>query len=290
MSAPLVAITALFSWVAQVTPPAVPAALAPEPVALTSGWLAVLDVEDAAAVVSDDEAIAFPVVVDRAQVLLVGGLPGTTTVHVTGADDRERVFLVMVGRAQTIVEFEISVRVEAEKVNVLPVRGLRRVVVGNPELCDAVVREDGQLELHPLNAGMTTVVGWAGGTSAAHRFHLIVIVEPRGRVRSSEELDALLTEPLEGNRVALIAGERYLLPRGTTQRFAVKDERVVLASGEGNMVVLSARAAGATRFVTWDAGGRETSRFVVVHERSAPPRPVQDGAPTVRTTGASERN
>jgi hypothetical protein len=123
---------------------------------------------------------------------------------------------------------------------------------------------------------MTTIVGWAGGTTAQHRFHLIVIVESNGQVRSGEELDAVLTEPLENRRVALIAGERYLIPRGSTQRFAVKDERVVVASGQGSMVVLSARAAGATRFVTWDANGKETSRFVVVHERSAPPPPVQD--------------
>ncbi|MFT3710847.1 MAG: pilus assembly protein N-terminal domain-containing protein [Archangium sp.] len=257
--------------------------------AVTSGWLAVLDVEDAAAVLSDDEAIAFPITVDRSQVLIVGGLPGTTTVRVLDGADHEREFLVMVGRAQTIVEFEISVRLEAEKVQVLPVRALRRAIVGNPEICDAVVRDDGQLELHPLNAGMTTIVGWAGGTTARHRFHLIVIVESNGVVRSGEDLDAILTEPLENRRVALIAGERYLVPRGTTQRFAVKDERVITASGQGNMVVLSARSAGATRFVTWDANGHETSRFVVVHERSAPPKPVLDAPPLLPGQGTPAR-
>lgn len=287
MNARILAVAVLFSSLARAAEP-FPPALAPEPVALTTGWLGVLDVRDAASVVSDDEAIAFPISVDREQVLLVGGIPGTTTVHVTDAQNHERIFLVMVGRAQTLVEFEISVRAEAESVQVLPVRNLRRVVVGNPEICDAVVREDGQLELHPLNAGMTTLVGWAGGTDAKHRFHLIVVVEPRGRLRSAEELDAILTEPLENRRVALIAGERYLMPRANTQRFAVKDERVVVANGQGGMVVLTARAAGATRFVSWDANGRETSRFVVVHERSSPPTPVQED-PVLRSGGGPGR-
>lgn len=288
MNARILVVAVLFSSVVEAAEPVIVSSMqAPEPMALTTGWLSVLDVQDAASVVSDDEAIAFPISVDREQVVVMGGIPGTTTVHVVDGQNNERVFLVMVGRAQTLVEFEISVRAESESVQVLPVRGLRRVVVGNPEISDAVVREDGQLELHPLNPGMTTVVGWAGGTSAQHRFHLIVVVEPRGRLRSAEETDSILTEPLENRRVALIAGERYLMPRANTQRFAVKDEGVVVANGQGGLVVLTARAAGATRFVSWDANGRETSRFVVVHERSAPPKPVQE-APTLAGGSAGE--
>lgn len=257
---------------------------APEPVALTSGWLSVLDVDDASGVVSDDPAIAFPIIVDARQVLLVGGLPGTTTVRVG-----ERDFLVMVGRAQTFLDTALAVRLRAETRHVLPLTGVRRVAVGTPDICDAVVSGEGQLELRPLNPGLTLVIGWSGGMEAKHRFQLLVMVESNGVTRSAEEFDAALTEPLEGGRVALIAGERYLLQRGAVERFAVKDESVAVASAEGELVVLTARARGATRFVTWDSRGRETSRFVVVHERSRPPKPEWDRPPPDVLRGPNDR-
>lgn len=263
-------------------------AASPEPVSLTSGWLVVLDVEDASSVFADNEAIAFPIIIDDKQVLLVGGLPGTTQVHVSGGNDVERLFFVMVGRAQTLVNAEFALTVQAQKPQLVPVRNLRQVVVGNSDVCDAAVSADGRLELNPLNPGMTTLVAWAGGSKKQHRFQMIVIVESNRVKRSVEDFDAVLTDPLEGNRVSMIAGERYLVPRGATKRFGVKDDAVVVASGEGTMVVLTAQRAGATRLVTWDAKGKVSSRFVVVHERSAPPPPVQDDA-SLRSGGGTSR-
>ncbi|MFO0599786.1 MAG: pilus assembly protein N-terminal domain-containing protein [Myxococcaceae bacterium] len=267
---------ASFSWVAL---GAEGTAAAPEPLALTSGWLEVIDVADATEVASADPSVALPMVVDHTQVMIIGGAPGSTLVEARSPDRPPRVFFVMVGRAATLQDGALAMNLVAGETKRVRLPEVRRLAVGAPEICEAQVTEDGDIELRPLRAGTTLVVAWSGGEAAKHRVRLLVTVQSvdakgRALVRSVEENDAVLTEPLDG-RLALIAGEQMLVET-SAWRFAIADEQVATVRAVGRTLLVEGRAPGATRLVVWNAQGRPLSKFVVVHGRSPPPPPVWD--------------
>jgi len=251
---------------------------------LTSGWLSVLDLEDVQTATSADPTVAAVAAVDHGQVLLLGVGPGQTTISVWTRGAGRREYPVTVTRFTTLQPFDGMLRVSADQRRALRVPSLTRVVVGDAATCDAVLSGPDELELVPRRAGTTTLLVWTGGDGYAHRRLLLVTVESGGVVRSADETDAVLTEPLDG-RVVLIAGERATLETPPPLQFAVRDPAVARVHlGRQGELVVEGRAAGATHVLVWTGKPRPESHYVVVHprDRSDPEQdPGEDPPSTV---------
>lgn len=257
-----------------------------EAVSLTSGWLSALDLKEVQAVTSADETIVIGSTVDPGQVLLLGLQPGVTTVSVwTGPARRRTDFEVTVSRFATLQPWNGMLQVNAEQPRTLSVPSLVRVAVGDASTCEAIASGPDELELIPRRAGTTSVLVWTGGPGGRHRRQLLVTVVSGGVVRSVDDADAVLTEPLDG-RLVLITGERQAIDVPALTHFAVLDATVaqVHLGGRGELIV-EGKAAGATRVLAWTGKSRPESHFVVVHPRTRgdpeegpapalPPRPL----------------
>jgi Flp pilus assembly secretin CpaC len=198
-------------------------------------------------------------------VLLLGLLPGATTVSVWSASGRTD-YPVTVTRFPTLQTWDDMVQLDADHPRTFRVPSLTRVAVGDASMCEAIVTGDGGLELRPRRAGRTAVLVWTGG----HRRQVLVTVVSGGVVRSTDDFDAVLTEPLDG-RVVLIAGEQWSLAAPALTQFAVIDPTVarvrVRPGGRGELVIEGQRA-GATRVLVWNGKSKPETHFVVVHARS----------------------
>jgi Flp pilus assembly secretin CpaC len=241
-------------------------------VSLTSGWLSALDLKEVHAVTSTDETIVIGSTVDPGQVLLLGLQPGVATVSVwtgTGQARRRTDFEVTVSRFATLQPWNGMLQVDADQPRTLEVPSLTRVAVGDASTCEAIASGPDELELIPRRAGTTSVLVWTGGPGGAHRRQLLVTVVSGGVVRSVDDSDAVLTEPLDG-RLVLISGERQAIDIPSLTHFAVLDATVaqVHLGGRGELIV-EGKAAGATRVLAWMTGkSRPESHFVVVHART----------------------
>jgi hypothetical protein len=234
-----------------------------EQVSLTTGWLTVLDLKDVQSVTSTDETVAVASRVGRGEVLLLGLVPGVATVSVWTSSGRTD-YPVKVTRFPTLQTWDAMLQLDADHPRSFRVPSLTRVAVGDASMCEALVTGDGELELRPRRAGRTAVLVWTGG----HRRQVLVTVVSGGVVRSSDDSDAVLTEPLDG-RLVLIAGEQWSLAAPGLTQFAVLDPEVaqVRAGGRGDLVIEGKRA-GATRLLVWNGKSRPETHFVVVHTRT----------------------
>lgn len=238
---------------------------------LTSGWPTVLDLADVQEVTAVDSKVVLSTRIDERQVLLVGNAPGTTrvTVVVGSAGRTRRVdYQVTVSRWATITAPGQRVDVAVDQPRDLEVAQLRRVVSGDPTICEASLGAGDTLHLLSRRPGQAVLMVWAGGTDAAHRRPLVVTSQG-GVQRTADDVDAILTEPLDG-RLALIAGERARVPVPGTRRFESKDPSVAVAtlhpSGE---LLVEARNVGATWVQTWADDGKARRLWVVVNQHSA---------------------
>lgn len=238
---------------------------------LTSGWPTVLDLAEVQEVAVADSQIVLSTRIDEHQVLLVGNAPGTTrlTVTVGAAGHPRRVdYQVKVSRWATFTPSSQRVEVAVDERRTLDIAQLRRVVSGDPTICEASLGAGDTLQLLSRRPGQAVLMLWAGGTDAAHR-RTLVVNSQGGVQRTADDIDAILTEPLDG-RLALIAGERARVPVPGTRRFESKDPSVAIAtlhpSGE---LLVEARSVGATWVQTWAADGKAHRLWVVVNHHSA---------------------
>jgi hypothetical protein len=244
------------------------AAASPPSLKLGSGWPTVLDLTQVEGVTVGDPRVLQAARLDERQVLLVGNAPGTTqlVVELTGA--RRVAYEVKVSRWLGIAEREqrvVAVDVDHEQVLSLP--GLRRVISGDPSLCEAVIEPDDTVRLVVRKPGMTGLLLWVGGTDAAHR-RTVIVDANAGVQRTADDRDDDLSEPLDG-RLALVAGEHARVPVPGTRRFESRDPTVVVASlhASGELVV-EARGVGATWVQTWADDGTPGRFFVVVNHHT----------------------
>ncbi len=243
-------------------------AASPPSLKLGSGWPTVLDLTQVESVSVGNPAVLQAARLDERQVLLVGNAPGVTQVVVEQGGGRHVEYEVKVSRWLGIAEREqrvVAVDVDHDQVLRLP--GLRRVISGDPSLCEAVLEPDDTVRLVVRKPGMTGLLLWVGGTDAAHRRTLIVDSNA-GVQRTADDRDDDLSEPLDG-RLALVAGEHARVPAPGTRRFESRDPSVVVASlhASGELVV-EARGVGATWVHTWADDGTPGRFFVVVNHHT----------------------
>jgi Flp pilus assembly secretin CpaC len=251
------------------------------PWVLTSGWPAVLDVEGLRSVTVEDPTRASAVLLDDDQLLLVGGVPGQTSITVVseieGRLDTVHRGLTVV-RGQTFFEQTDLLRAKVAEPRRVRVPGLARVVSGDATLCEVGQVAPDELELLPRRPGVALVLLWAGGSTHTHRRRLLVDITS-GVSRSVDDDDAVATEPVDG-RLSLIAGESALLAVPQLTRVGVADPSVlrVRVAADGALLV-EGLAGGATHLLLWMADARPQRRFVVVLPHTAAPPPVDEEAP-----------
>lgn len=250
---------------------------------LTTGQVSVLDARGVQTASAADGSVVLVTGVDHDQVVLVGAVPGTTTLTVVVGPPqapRRIDYRVTVIRDQTLQPFAAVLRATVDRRQRFRVPGLTRVAVGDASMCEALVTGPDELELVPRRAGLASMLVWTAGHDAAHRRQLVVSVESGGFARNADEADAVRTEPLDG-RLVLIAGERAVIDGRGALQFGVVDEAVahVREARRGELVV-EARAMGATRLRLWTGGPRPQSILVVVHAHT-PPEADDDAGPDV---------
>jgi hypothetical protein len=247
------------------------AAAGPQPLRLSSGWPTVLDLSFVQTVTALDPRVVQATRLDDRQVLLVGNAPGHTRLSVEvgpwGATHRVE-YEVTVARAGTATERQQRVvELEVDHEQLLELPQLRRVVSGDPAICESSLGPGDTLRLLSRRPGETVLLLWVGGTEARHR-RALVITAKGGVNRTADDLDESLTEPLDG-RLALIAGEHARVPVPGTRRFESRDPSVVVAtlhpSGE---LLVEARGVGATWVQTWADDGTPGRFFVVVNHHT----------------------
>ncbi len=241
------------------------------PLRLTMGWPSVVDLTDVRVVESSDPKVLFASRLDDRQVLLVGAWPGSArlSIELGPVGHTHRVeYEARVERWPTVANRGEPVEIMVDVEQVVTMTDLRRVVSGDPTTCEASLLGADRLRLLARRPGRAAVLLWVGGTDAAHRRTLVVTAEG-GVHRTQDDVDATLTEPLDG-RLALIAGEHARVPLPGTRRFASRDPSVVVASlhPSGELLV-EARGVGATWVQTWGNDGTPGRLWVVVNHHSA---------------------
>lgn len=236
-------------------------------VRLSTGWVRALDVPGVTSASSLEPRVLTVAGVEHDQVVVRGEAPGVTLLLVTVATPqgpREEPWRVVVQRAHTVDTWDHLLTVTALEPQTLRTPRLARVVAGDESLCGARLEGDA-LVLTPRRPGKTPLLLWLGGLEAKHRRQVLLTVETGNVSRTTDELDAVLTEPLDG-RLVLIAGESALVSLPANSRVASADEAVarVLGVRDGQLVV-EGRRAGATWLRVWTDGQRPRAQFVVVH-------------------------
>lgn len=236
------------------------------PLLLTSGWQAVLDVPEVRAVVIDDPRVVSASDVRDGTVTLLGLVPGETRLWAyTGRPDAPRVLLypVVVTRFPTLLPFERILPLEVEERRSAKLAGASRIVAADPSVCRVVLGPDG-VELVGRRAGTTTLIAWVEGRPR----YLLLGVRGGAIIPTADELDEELTEPADG-RLVLRVGERGIVdaPSGLW-RVAMKDSTVASVVPRAGELVFEGLHVGATRVLTWNAGGKPGSRYVVVLPRA----------------------
>jgi Pilus formation protein N terminal region len=238
---------------------------------LTMGWPTMLDLADVQSVQSDDPRVVFASRLDDRQVLLLGARPGVTrlVVEVGPAGHTRRLeYEARVERWATVTPPGQHVEAEVDVEQVVELAQLQRVVSGDPTICEASLLGADRLRLLSRRPGRAVMMLWVGGTDAAHRRSLVVNATG-GVERTQDDVEAILTEPLDG-RLALIAGEHARVPVPGTRRFESRDPSVAFArlhpSGE---LLVEARGVGATWVQTWAEDGTPSRLWVVVNHHSA---------------------
>lgn len=138
---------------------------------------------------------------------------------------------------------------------VLPVPGLQRVAVGDPEVCDVKPLGDGELLLVGQHEGKTTLLVWAGGERRAY----LITVTADAKSAAALTPGQPAPETLEVARGAY----RVLAVPGLT-RVAIGDPGVadVKVDGQDSLLVLGAHE-GQTTLLVWTKSARKVYAVVV---------------------------
>lgn len=250
---------------------------------MSSGWQYPLDVPGLERVTTADPTVVSVSSLGPDQAVLLGVMPGETMISVW-ANGKRTDHPILVLRNTTVVQrLDGLVKASVGHPTWLTLKDVKRVELGDGALGEAVQEGADTLTITAKRPGTTTLLVWAGGTTAAHRTQYLVTLESGGIARSSTEVDLALTEPF--GRLVLLSGEYAVVDVPSAgARFAVKDEGVaVLRLAPTGDLVIEGRAPGATRLLLWKGTKQAKSLFVVVHPRAPADPPVDDpiGLPQV---------
>ena len=210
------------------------------------------------------------------QAILLGVMPGETIVSVWANGQRTDYPILVLRNTSVVQRLDGLVKVGVGHPTELKVKDLKRLELGDASLAEADLAGADTIALKGKRPGTTTLIVWAGGTTAVHRKQLLVTIESGGIARSADEVDQALTEPF--GRLVLLSGEHAIVDvPAANARFAVKDEGVaVLRMNAMGDLVIEGRGPGATRLLLWKGAKKAKSLFVVVQPRAPADPPVDD--------------
>ncbi len=162
---------------------------------------------------------------------------------------------------------------------VLPVPGLQRVAVGDPEVCDVKPLGNGELLLVGQHEGQTTLLVWAGGERRAYLITVTADAKTAAALTPGQPAPETLEVARGAYRVLAVPG----LVRVAIGDPAVADVKV---DGQDSLLVLGARE-GRTTLLVWTKSARQAYAVVVTPmPKSAA---VTPGAEAVTVAVGSQR-